>query len=297
MPEAIETTETTAPEWVANIKDDGLKETLGKFESQDKFLETIGYKPPEVNWRDQVVDDDGKKFAERFTDIDGLVKGALDLRKQVSNAIISPPKDAKPEQIAAYKKALGVPESPEDYPFPDLPKDELTDDIKASRKAWAEQFHQLNISKDAATSLFKTLNEEVAKVETAQVEADKAFAKSQEDQLKAEWKDDYDKNKTMANRAFKEIAERSGVNLDDLTKIEMKDGRFLMDRADIVRLFATLGREMSEGTLGPVLTDADREGLEEQLTDLRKQIAGGLTFIKVWSSLSIDGPPLAPSQA
>ena len=273
MPEAIETTETTAPEWVANIKDDGLKETLGKYESQDKFLETIGYKPPEVNWREQVKDDDGKKFAERFTDIDGLVKGALDLRKQVSNAIIRPPKDAKPEQIAAYKKALGVPDSPDDYPFPALPKEELTDEIKASRKAWAGKFHELNISKDAASSLFKTLNEEVAKVETAQKKADEAFAQSQEDQLKAEWKDDYDKNKTLANRAFKEIAERSGVNLDDLTKIEMKDGRFLMDRADIVRLFATLGLEMSEGTLGPVLTDAERDTLDEQIESTRKQIS------------------------
>jgi len=275
MPEAVEITETTVttPEWVANIKDDGLKTTLSKFESPEKLLETIGYKPPEVNWRDQVKDEDGKKFAADSTDINHLVKRAVDLRKQVSNAIIRPGKDAKPEQIAAYKKALGVPESPDDYPFPALPKEQLTDEVKASRKAWAEQFHKLNISKDAATTLFKTLDEEVKKVETAQVAADKAFAQSQDDKLKAEWKDDYDSNKTLANRAFKEIADRSGVNLEELIKIEMKDGRFLMDRADIVRLFATIGREMAEGTLGPALTDAERDTLDEQIGSLRKRIA------------------------
>ena len=263
--------EVSAPEWVANVKDDGLKETLSKYETQDKFLETIGYQPPD--WRQAIQDEDGKKFAADSTDINHLVRRAVDLRKQVSNAIIRPGKDAKPEQIAAYHKALGIPEKPEDYEFPELSKEDLTEEVQQSRKVWSSRFHELGVSKTAAKKLSGLLNEDLTKAMQAQQKADKDYAEAQETQLREEWKGDYDKNKTIANRAFNEIANRSGIKIDDLTKIEMKNGRFLMDQAEIVKLFATLGREMSEGTLGPVLTDADREGAEEQLATVRKQIS------------------------
>ena len=118
----------------------------------------------------------------------------------------------------------------------------------------------------------KLVNEDAEKYQATLVEADKVFAKSQETDLRSEWKDDYDKNKTLANRAFSQIATRAGLNLDSLGKIETKDGRFLMDRAEMLRIFSVIGREMAEGSLGPALSDDERDTVADEVRDVRKQI-------------------------
>jgi len=276
--ETIETTEeVTTPEWAVNIEDTDLKGAVSKFESQQSLLDAVGFKAPDpekVDWRESIKDDDAKKFAESSTDINHMVKRAMDLRKQVSSAIIKPGKDASDDQVVAYQKAMGIPGKPEEYEFPAMPEgEELTDDIKISREAWAARFHALEVPTATATALIAAVNEDSVKLVAAAVEADKAFAKSQEDALHAEWKgEDYDKNKTLANRAFSDLANRTGLKLEDLTRIETKDGRFLMDRVEMVKMFATIGREMQEGALGPVLTDSERETVDDQVREIRSQI-------------------------
>jgi len=146
----------------------------------------------------------------------------------------------------------------------------MTDELKASRKDWGERFHKLNMPKNVVSSILGFFNEDAGKIIAAEAEADKEFVKTQEEALHGEWKGDYEKNKTLANRAFKDIAERAGLKLDDLTKIETKDGRFLMDRPELSKLFAVIGREMAEGP--SVLTGGDLDTAEDQIKDIRKQI-------------------------
>lgn len=278
MPEATqetqeiqsETQSEKGPSWTESIKDDGLKSALSKFESHDKLFEAIGYKSPD--WRADLPED-LKKVADRFTSKADAVKAIENFRKRESQVRV-PGKNATEEEVTAYRKAVGIPESSTDYEFPDLPKDqELTDEIKTSREEWGKRFHQLGVPKATAKALVQAVTEDADRHLIAQIEQDKAFAKLQEDALKTEWKgDDYEKNKILANRAFSEIANRARVNLDDLSKIETRDGRFLMDRAEIVRLFAAIGREMTEGSLGPTMTTAEIETLDDQVRELRKQI-------------------------
>jgi len=222
------------------------------------------------DWRSDLPED-LRKTAERFTSKADAVRAIENFRKRESQVRV-PGKNATEEEVAAYKKAVGVPDKPELYEFPDLKDQEITDEIKASRQVWGKRFHELGVSKDTAKALSNLVNEDQQKYLLSQVEADKAFAKSQEEALHTEWKDDFDKNKTFANRAFSEIANRAGLKLDDLTKIETKDGRFLMDRAEMLRIFSIIGREMAEGSLGPVLTDAERDTVEDQISDVRKEI-------------------------
>lgn len=263
--------------WHESIKDDGLKGTLSKYESQDKLFEAIGYKPPEpkvLDWREQIKDDDAKKFAESSTDVTHLVKRALDMRSKLSNAIIRPGKNASPEEVSAYRKALGIPEKHEEYEFPELPAEKLTPEVKESRAAWAKRFHDLSIPKETAKTLLQLVGDDSTKFKEAQVQADKEFAQQSEAALRSEWKgDEYDKNKNLANRAFSELASRAGIPVDVLSKLETKDGRFLMDRPELVKLFAVVGREMAEGTLGPTLTESEAETIDGQIKDLRTQQA------------------------
>jgi len=227
---------------------------------------------PSDDWRSDLPDD-LKKTAERFTSKEDAVRALSDFRKRESQVRV-PGKNASEDEISAYHKAIGVPEDVKGYEFPDLPEGvEMNDNIQASREAWAARFKDLSVPTGMAKELARMVNEDEMAVMKAQVDADKEFAKSQEDALRDEWKGDFDTNKTLANRALADITNRAGVDLDALTKIETKDGRFLMDRAEIARMFAAIGRDMSEGGLGPVLSESEADTIEEEVRDVRKQIA------------------------
>lgn len=216
--------------------------------------------------------DDLKETGKRFASKADAVRSIIDLRKRESQVRV-PGKDAKPEEIAAYHKAIGVPDKPEAYEFFDAEGFEVTDEVKAERAEWGKRFQALGISKDAAKKLSQFVTEDQQRSYDNLIASDKKFAEEQEAALRAEWKgEEYERNKTLANNAFREVANRTGLNLEALTKIETKDGRLLMDRADMVRMFAAIGREMAEGTLGPTLTDTEKDTVDDQIRGVRDQI-------------------------
>ena len=256
------------PDWRTGLPDD-LKESATKFKTPAELVQSIRTKPSD--WREGIPDD-LKPVAERFTSREDAIRAIQAFQKRDGQVRV-PGKDASDTEKAAYLKAIGVPGKPEEYEFPVLSKEELTDEIKTSRQEWGKRFHDLGVPKSMARQLIDYVAQDGAKQMQAQVEGDKQFAKSQEDALRAEWKGaDFDKNHTLANRAFADLAQRTGLDVEALRKIETKDGRFLMDRAEIVRMFAMIGREMAEGTLGPTLTAAESETLDGQIQDVRKQI-------------------------
>src|SRR3990172_5844507 len=249
-------------------------ETTGKTEQKQESKaskEDLEATIKDQGWRSDLPED-LRKTAERFASKADAVRAIESFRKRESQVRV-PGKDATDDEKAAYRKAVGIPDKAELYEFPEIKGQEVTDEIKASRQVWSKRFYELGIPKDTAKNLSKMVNEDALKYQTSQIEADKTFAISQEEALKSEWKDDFDKNKTFANRAFMQMATRAGLNMEDLSKIETKAGRFLMHRAEMLRIFSVIGREMSEGTLGPALSDDERDTVNDQVKDVRKQIA------------------------
>ncbi len=225
------------------------------------------------DWRADLPDD-LKKTADRFSSREDAVRAIQAFQKRDGQVRV-PGKDASDEEVAKFQKAMGIPEKADGYEFPEMAEgQELTDEIKTSRVEWGKRFHDMGISADQAKLLSQLVGEDSEKIVAAQVQADKDFAQTQEDALRQEWKgDDFEKNKTLANRAFTELADRTGLNIDDLAKIETKDGRFLMDRVEMLKIFSVIGREMAEGTLGPAVSETERETVEDEIRTIRTQIA------------------------
>lgn len=222
------------------------------------------------DWRKDLPDD-VKEDAKRHDSVASLIRSNQTFRKRESQVRV-PGKNASDEEVASYRKAIGVPETAELYQFPSLPEGiQETEQLKQSRSEWAGRFLDLDIPVEKAKALSEFVSQDEMKIMTAQVDADKTFVNQEEDALKNEWGSDFDKNKALANRAFSDIAERSGVSIDELTKIELKDGRFLMDRADMSRMFSLIGREMGEGSLGALSSD-DRDTVHDEINEVRKQI-------------------------
>ena len=226
--------------------------------------------PVSDDWCEDITDTKLRDHAGRFTSVVDLLGKHFELRQQLSTAIQPLGKDATDEQVATYRKAIGVPETAEGYVFTTPEGHELTEDDKAFQKSAAEMFHANNIPVDAANAQIAWFSDHAAQVEKGQVDADKAYADETEAALKAEWPGkEYENNKAFADRAAAKVF---GDGLDDVRNIETKGGRFVLDHPAFVKMLAGIGREMSEGRLGSVMTEGDQNAIENQIDELDGKI-------------------------
>lgn len=222
-----------------------------------------------ADWRASLTDEEAKKFAERSPDLNHLIKRAKEANDRLSKAIIPPGKDAKPEDIEAYRKQIGVPQAPDGYKF-EMPEDsEPTEGDKAFHGKMAEAFHALNITKEQAKGLNQVWNDVTAAVKAEQVAEDKRYAEQSEAQLRQEWRgEEFGKNKAHAERA---AAQMFGDDFDEIRRLESKDGRFIMDDPRMLRALAAVGREMAEGGLVPPMSADQAEQAQDELKSLREK--------------------------
>lgn len=275
--QTTETTEATEapPPAQPDAKADAVKaETppngAAPAESAEKPAEATPEAPPPPWYGD--VDDDLKKVASRFTSPADALRSIADFRKRESQVRV-PGKDATDEDRAKYLKAIGVPDKPDGYEFPALTKEELTDQVKESREGWAKTFHEHGVSKDQASALVKAFMTEQDALLQSAIEADKQHVQQAEDALRKEWQGkNYDVNGTLAKRAFETVASRAGLSVDELNQIRTSADRLIMDDPRMARMWAIVGKEMQEGTLGGAVGEDEREGIEGEIQDLQKKI-------------------------
>tara|TARA_R110000744_G_scaffold324456_2_gene430260 strand:- start:497 stop:1408 length:912 start_codon:yes stop_codon:yes gene_type:complete len=217
-------------------------------------------------WRDLIQDTKLAKHAERFTDLDALVKANIDSRKQLSKAVVRPGEDADEETWTAYREATGVPQDVDGYEFP-LPEGvDRTDQMMDGEDKWSNIFLDNNVPKATADALVSEFRGELEAMQQAKMAADQDFTLRSQEALKQEWAEDYDKNLIFAARASEKAF---GKSFEDARFMETSDGNFMLDHPLMVRMFAQLGREMGEGSLGGVATAGERESLNEQAQGFR----------------------------
>ena len=221
-----------------------------------------------TNWRDAVADPDMRKIAERFNTVGDVMKAISDFRKRESTSIRVPGADASDEDKAKFYRAIGVPETAEDYEFV-MPEDrEATDGDRAVQTIMADVFLSEGITAGQAKALNVAWNGIRTDAEAAILKQDTAFAEKQDAELREEWRDDYKRNMVAVSRA---AAQFLGDDFEEAKKIETKDGRFIFDHAMIVKMLAKVGREMGEGSLGPPMDTSERETIQDQIDALREK--------------------------
>lgn len=75
-------------------------------------------------WKDRFVPAElrKEKLWDNFKDIGSILKTTVHQSKRMAEKGVFPPDDkSTPEEIAAYRKAIGVPDKPEDYKMADIP--------------------------------------------------------------------------------------------------------------------------------------------------------------------------------
>lgn len=261
----------TPEAWYAAIENEDVRAAASKFDDQKAFLETIKYQPPD-NWREG-LNDDAKKFAETSPDVNHLVGRALDFQKKLSSAVVIPGKNASEEEVAAYHKRIGVPKTADDYKIakPEHIDEETfkSEGMQGQLKAFRDAMHAAHAPANVVAAALDTYWQIQKATQEAVVAADTSFAEQSEAALRQRWGADYDKNKTLADRAAQKFF---GDDYDEAKALETKDGRFIFDHPLLLNALAAAGREMAEGGLVPKMTETEADQAQEELSEIREKI-------------------------
>lgn len=196
----------------------------------------------------------GAKWLARRASLADLVKAGLsgeskisELTEQMKGAIKVPGKDAKPEEIAAYRKAVGVPEAADKYAVYRPEGYEPTDMDKTGEQMLLEAAHGANYNQaqvDAALKTYYAVQAHAAKEQAEKVA--KASEAAVED-LRAEFGRDYKANVTLADRWLAEnLGGDMGEDWKGLMGMRFADGRALGEHPGFVKAIVKLAKASAD---------------------------------------------------
>ena len=188
--------EVQRPAWMSQIgdiaKDEGAADKLGKFEK-----------------------------------IGDLAKSYLELEGKLGSSIVKPGENASAEEIEAFYKSLGKPETADGY------------GIKGEEaKLFREIAYNNNLTDEQAKAMFASLQEIGKNAAQQQKQAFEAMSKTTQKELEEEYGNQYPAKIEMLKRGIKNYGgETLGAKL--------QQAGLLADK-DVVKLFILLGEQSSE---------------------------------------------------
>lgn len=220
----------------------------------------------EADWRSTITDPEHLEFAKRTASVADLAKVASDLRKANGSMIRVPSKDAKPEDIQKFNKAIGVPEKAEDYKF-DLGR-EPTDADRAIQGEVGKIFHANGVPASAATAVSKAISELAMAQQAEENRVAVENRNKAEADLKKEFGADFDKNINVAKRA---VELYGGDELKDFFDKTVVNGAKLGDHPAMIRAWAKIGLRMDEGGFIGAATADQRQSLEQERDQIMRE--------------------------
>jgi hypothetical protein len=221
------------------------------------------------DWRDNISDSNERKFADQFTTPGEAVTFAFKSRKQLSNAVSIPAKDADEETVNAFWSKLGTPEDPSGYAFTMPEGQEASENDVAFQAALGKMFYTAKLTKAQADVLNIGYNELTLNViEEQKTRATEARQKS-EDELKQVWGDDYEANLAHSKRTISAFGDAEYRKFLDET---MVDGDQLGSHPMMNKIHALIGRRLGEGTINLAMTDSEKSDGEDHRSELTREI-------------------------
>lgn len=220
------------------------------------------------SWREAITDAELRKHAERFESPAALAKAHRELRQQLSKAIVPPGEDASEEDVAKFRKALGVPENAEGYKYnlpEDAPEELLDDTNKALLSSFAEAAYEAGVPQSGMDKLLGWWAKTEMQIRDAQVQADKEFADEAEAALRKELGGDFEAHKTHADNALRTFGQE---DVDELKNLELSSGRYLLDHPLMVKLLGRAGRALAESGAPMVTSETEARTTEERINEI-----------------------------
>ena len=199
------------------------------------------------DWRAGINEPGLRRVAEKFTSPAEVVKSYAALQSRLGRSVVKPGSDAGPEELAAYRRQLGVPERPEGYEV-SLPEN-LPEPLRSDPAAETLQQDFLKAMHEAGASnavVQKALDWYYGNVTQGLAQQEKSADERRteaEADLRREWGGDHQRNLTFAQRAVQTFGDDAFV---EFLESQAVDGVKLGDHPAFVRAFAAIGRSMGE---------------------------------------------------
>lgn len=212
-----------------------------------------------ADWRAAIGEPGLRRVAEKFTSPAEVVKSYAALQSRLGRSVVKPGPDAAPEEVAAYRRQLGVPERPEQYEvrLPETLPAALRDDPAgaALQQGFLKAMHEAGASnavvQKALDWYYGTAGESLAQQEKGAAER-RAEAEAS---LRREWGGDHARNLAFAQRAVRSFGDEAFV---DFLESQEAEGVKLGDHPAFLRAFAAIGRAMGEDQ--PLTGEGERGG-------------------------------------
>ena len=230
------------------------------------------------DWRQRFAKNDEKllKRLNRFASPENVLKSYLDLEKKMAGGVLKEalPENATDEQVAAYRKANGIPDAPDGYEYTPPAGVTFTEGDKAELDAFKAKFHELNLPADKASALLETYFARQVEFEQALHRAADEKTVEYRAELKAEYGRDYARNLNAA-RSWMDTVVGADVR-NELIGVTLVDGTKLGDHPAFVRMIVQAGLAAAGdeqlavaefGGGGKSLGEQYREALDLKFTD------------------------------
>lgn len=227
----------------------------------------------EEDWRAAIEDPELQRLAQRYESPAALTKAVADLRRETATRVKPLGDDPTDEEIAAYRRQTGVPETVDGYDFAAPDGYETNESDFAFRSAMAEAMHSAHVTGAQASALNDAFNTFVAQ---QQAEAETGASESLEHNIAAlrqEFGAEYDRNVEQARRAAREFGSAGFI---DFLETRTVDGVPLGDHPEFVRAFARIGNGVGEAPIDAEGGASDVSTLDERIRDKRREIQDAL---------------------
>jgi len=221
------------------------------------------------NWKELAAGGDDKlsKIVGRYQSPAGMAKALAHAQDLIRSGELKRtlPTDAKPEDVAKWRKENGLPEKPEGYEIPKVSGIDIAADDPALA-SFREIAHGANLSPEQFSKAVEWYGESLRAAQEQRYEADKTAKAATEDELRAEFGGEYRSTMTLTGRFLDaEFGELKG----EVLNARLSDGRRLGNVPEIIKHFAKMAAE-ADGGIGLIRGDAtSAKDIESRLAELQ----------------------------
>jgi hypothetical protein len=239
--------------------------------ANDKAVTTPADWPED--WRDKFAGQDEKLRARlnRFQSPLNVLKSWREAEAKLSSGEYRRPlpSDAKPEDVAAWRKENGIPEKPDDYEFKLEGGIVPSEADKPMLDAFKGFVHSNNIPPGDASRYVNWYFQQQEQVAVQQQHADKVHRETVTEELRSDWGSEYRSN-INAIQNFLQSTAPDGL-AETLYGARGPDGRMLGDNPNVLRWLTALARENAPGAgLIPAGSSNIGKGVNDRIAEIEK---------------------------